>query len=610
MTIDTLEHLTVGSFLSTRHPCAIPKYQRGYAWVKKEVDDFCKDIDALLQGPGVAREHFFGSVVTSKIPAPQTQRGDYLEIIDGQQRLSTFFLTVSLLLRALEQIRQEADEAPDATTRDGAEAARVLWLNSFIEYEEIINNRIARCLRIKLSRIDAQFFEDLVHSRVNACPGPGQPSSHRRLFEARELIWKNLFQGFIDDGGSTPESKLNSVRTVKEAILSRCHLIHVRSDNRKDGYTLFKVLNDRGRDISDAEKLRASSLELLENYPVQQGYVENCWDSILQKKPETISAFLKAYFASKLGERPGRDLFRIYMEEFLDFENPAEVGDQQALQIRQVVDDIRTELDVYVLLAAGQWPFGNPGLGRWYQERVDRLINTLRHTLSLPLLLSAARVLPEERFAEMVVFIERLCFRHIVVEGAHAGALGESYNTAARRLREQGLAFDCEACYGELLALSTLTEAEFRPKLIEALAYKENNTARRRSILYLLTLAEDFFDWYNRGGNGVPSPNAANVIVDFDNLQVEHIYPQNPLPANVDTTMERLKHNLGNLTFFTPTDNRGARNDDFATKKALFQASGVKLNQALGRLTEPWDEFSFNERQRDLLNRACTIFLF
>src|SRR5690349_23382970 len=71
----------------------VPDYQREYVWTDKEVTQLLNDINEQIGG-GASREYFIGTVLVS----PMTQRNHY-EVIDGQQRLTTFFLLLSALKR-------------------------------------------------------------------------------------------------------------------------------------------------------------------------------------------------------------------------------------------------------------------------------------------------------------------------------------------------------------------------------------------------------------------------------------------------------------------------------------------------------------------------------
>src|SRR5713101_1725295 len=71
----------------------VPDYQREYVWTDKEVQQLLDDINEQIDA-GSSREYFVGTILVS----PMAQ--NHYEVIDGQQRLTTFFL----LLCALKQL--------------------------------------------------------------------------------------------------------------------------------------------------------------------------------------------------------------------------------------------------------------------------------------------------------------------------------------------------------------------------------------------------------------------------------------------------------------------------------------------------------------------------
>lgn len=70
----------------------VPKYQRFYRWRSENVSQFLSDIFDILSG--TISNHFFNSMVFIK-------NGDYLDIIDGQQRLITSILILHIKTRLL-----------------------------------------------------------------------------------------------------------------------------------------------------------------------------------------------------------------------------------------------------------------------------------------------------------------------------------------------------------------------------------------------------------------------------------------------------------------------------------------------------------------------------
>src|SRR5579863_873319 len=69
---------------------AVPDYQREYVWGEEEVEQLLMDI-RTEQGNDDETEYFIGSIVTCL-----NKQGRY-DLIDGQQRMTTIFLTLCAL---------------------------------------------------------------------------------------------------------------------------------------------------------------------------------------------------------------------------------------------------------------------------------------------------------------------------------------------------------------------------------------------------------------------------------------------------------------------------------------------------------------------------------
>jgi hypothetical protein len=69
----------------------VPDYQREYVWQEREVNQLLDDISEQLNGDAT-HEYFVGTILV----APTGER-NHFEVIDGQQRLTTFFLILCAL---------------------------------------------------------------------------------------------------------------------------------------------------------------------------------------------------------------------------------------------------------------------------------------------------------------------------------------------------------------------------------------------------------------------------------------------------------------------------------------------------------------------------------
>ena len=91
------EQLSSLSKLFTEHLFRIPDFQRGYAWTKKEIEDFWQDLLRLKP----QHNHYVGVLTLEKVKEPKystwlednwmiSSRGyTPFYVVDGQQRLTT-----------------------------------------------------------------------------------------------------------------------------------------------------------------------------------------------------------------------------------------------------------------------------------------------------------------------------------------------------------------------------------------------------------------------------------------------------------------------------------------------------------------------------------------
>ena len=81
----------------------VPDYQRGYSWERQQVQEFLEDLEEIQPG----RYHYTGTVVLctadSKEERWDTDGNAYVpvDVVDGQQRLTTTVLLLDAIQRAL-----------------------------------------------------------------------------------------------------------------------------------------------------------------------------------------------------------------------------------------------------------------------------------------------------------------------------------------------------------------------------------------------------------------------------------------------------------------------------------------------------------------------------
>lgn len=602
----TPESLSLGAILRTRFPLVVPPYQRAYAWEREEITDFVADIHELWsqreRGADV-HPQFFGGVVSVHSLIPGSTAGGEYRVVDGQQRLATFTFTIANVLRAYEAVAALAAREQDSATQAEATAHATVERGQLLQYQEVVGGSTVTRLRLRLSKIDDDYFKSIVFGRREA---PGNVASHKRLAYAERRIDRELIRPIVSDTSRSPRQKLDSLRNLLQALVDDCVCIHIISQEPGEAYRLFATLNDRGRALTDGDLLRTRTLELLEGWPDQQETVEKAWEPVLTGSYAEVDKFLRDRYASVVGIRaPSRDLYDRYKDRFLASDAPGSEHDAEA--IVSFVRKLRDEAPIYQALRAGEWPYDDSVVLQWHRDRLSRLVVTLGQETCLPLLLSLRCEVDEKVFVAALLAMERLSFRYLAV-GAHAGSLGDQYYRHAAAVRHDPTAFDVPAFVSDIEEFVARVAGDdvFRTGLRSRIRYSAS-TAQRRLVKHLLTTLDDFYPWESDGDDRLTPKTMGHY--DLDAIEIEHIYPQNPPPAERISELDELKHDIGNLSFWDPSDNKDAGNGSYAgTKRPLYEASKVQLNTHLAARHVEWNREQLEARADELIAATLRIY--
>jgi hypothetical protein len=206
----------------------IPPYQRPYAWGSDETLQLLDDlIEAATAQAG--EPYFLGSIV--RIRAPEETIG---QVVDGQQRLTT----LTILAAALR------DLADDPQERDAIAAAVYINPNPFKNQREAV--------RVLAHTEDRVFFREAIQ-----LPGStGKSSPPEAKTEAQKLMWSNA-QALR---GRILELHIVERQQIVTFLLNQCVLVIVETDSRDSALRIFRVLNDRGLDLSNSDVIKADLL--------------------------------------------------------------------------------------------------------------------------------------------------------------------------------------------------------------------------------------------------------------------------------------------------------------------------------------------------------------
>lgn len=587
------DYKSIGALFRDANVFSIPKYQRGYAWKENQLEDFIEDIKALLI-EGEQSEHFFGSLVCSQVEAVGGHEREN-QLVDGQQRLTTFVILASRLIRKYEElIKLDSDHVEYINQKIQELTER------YICYKKSVNKKTELIPRMTLSRRDKEFFASLIDGRILNC----ERESHNKLKFAADKIDKFIEELVID---KSIDEQLDSLGDIEKIINEKCNIIHMITSKVSDAYKLFQVINDRGEHLTHTDLIRAKTLGIADDNKSEHIFkdVEKTWDDLDRDLGLNLEKLLGDFYSSKTGDK-------VKPTAFYDQFVKKIIGESSVLpeHIYQLMSDLKIELRKAHQISNGEWPYADSKLNSWKRNRLRILVINLKHTHPIPLLLAATK-LDESKFYELVRVLEVFFFRYKHICKNKIDLATTRYLKACR-LIESG-DFIIQKFKEELrgLILKDATDEQFAIRIAE-LQYIDPKKGDNRGLRYLLMGLEDSWSWYIDGMKGGYSNKEKSInvsaVYEFSSMTLEHVYPQNP--SVKDLNIEEHLNSLGNLTLLDPSLNSSLGNLDYSEKYSfLVERSKLAINSDFANYPS-WNRENLLDRQKRLIDAAKSVFSF
>jgi hypothetical protein len=321
----------------------------------------------------------------------------------------------------------------------------------------------------------------------------------------------------------------------------------------------------------------------------------------MRPKSNEVLALLRAVYSVETGVRPPSKNFFDALQTHYSLVD-ATPSKNEMSRVLKVVKSIASAARTFEQVSAGKWPESKQAkVSSWDRDRLKRIVGTIRHKASVPLLLAASQELPPKALSEVVRTLELFLFRYVTICSGHPSSLGDALFAEAHAVHISGEEYDVASLRERLAQLQAAdaNDAKFKANLPEVLRYTKSNSL---VIRHFLTTLEDFKG--DRWRAGAPPSFDTSYTFDLDQLDVEHVHAQTPLVS--DSDLDHLTHEIGNLTFWHPDDNRGAKNASFTTKRQLYKKSKIRMTRELGENSE-WDAKAVLDRQARLVSQAMKV---
>lgn len=248
-----------------------PLFQRQFVWGKKEVDQLWKDVDEILDGTESTR--FLGALVLEVKTAGLAFQPDSTWIVDGQQRLTTLYIT--LLRIAHEADNAGADDLASTLYRqylfnqDGDYKWRPKLLPTLLDYRQF--NALFVGLASVTPRLQAAFGEDA-----------GQLNKANRLI--RSAVRERCM-----DGRTFCEVK---AKKLVATLLEKLKFVQIMLGDSQDPHQVFDSLNAQGVRLENKDLIRNIVFQPLAEQPAEaETLYRNKWVPLEEELKERFDSY-------------------------------------------------------------------------------------------------------------------------------------------------------------------------------------------------------------------------------------------------------------------------------------------------------------------------------
>ena len=536
----------------------VPVYQRRYTWGADEevqtlfddISDFIKERDASKTD----RYHFLGCAVLTG------DRDDELEIIDGQQRITTLFL----MLRAIyERIK---NEKVDEAAHFKKEIEQSIWI-----CDEMTGKPFFDQIRLEsrvISDDDNNILRDIIISG----------KADENAVDQYSVNYRKI-QDLLDEYATN--NSINGLYPFIMVLLNKVIMLPIISTNKEMALNIFATLNNRGKPLEDADIFKAAIYEHLSSDEEKKKFIDD-WKK-LEKDIQDVD-----------GESIQK-LFTYYM-----FYIRAIDGDTSTSVkgVRKYFGE-RDNKDIL-----------NPNL----MSHLSRMANIFRvayrcdeiegeewsHNLSIKKSLDILRYYPNEfwKYPVIVYYLEH----------GKEDNFAELFNSFLRKLTIQLMTRfvhtpNLNFIKSDVMRLDTEIPKSVDPSF-NFKSYDENifrdhlkNIKSNISRMVLALIA------YN---------NPKQIELLPYKWEIEHIFPKkyDTTYFNNSMTKEEIDRRIefiGNKIPFEKSLNIKASNDFFSVKKKHYSQSGIADALSLSEKTGNWSLEDIDDRNADIYSLVKTI---
>lgn len=568
----------INLFNTGKNQYIIPFFQRPYVWKIDDCENLYEDIEQIIaslhQFP--LKEHFIGTVITKPNSASTVSHAKF-DLVDGQQRLTTFALIIKALANSVDHNQENANYLYDNINKT------LYFKDSYgKDHYRIVHNRI-----------DTKYFNKVMVSNGNTVFS--EPTGTSKIVDN--------YKFFIQKFKSLSNDEINHYNDIIQGKFSAISMV---LDSHDDEQEIFDTINSLG--------VKLTTSELLKNYVFSDQQTKDLYEEFWQNVFESDEETIKFWNTKKTAGRVYRENIDVLLYCYLLIETQKDVSLEHLFKDYKVwlsakrpsekqmfLEKLKIYAEIYTSFPTGKEL--NNLMFDDFEKRFFHIIENLNITTIFPLILFLYSI--EKDVTERIKCLQML--ESYLVRRNITKMTTKNYNNLFISIIKTLSDRKDKTVYNTLAeTLSSFTEPTNKFPSDE-----EVKTAFSNSVLSNQHAKQTIFT--------IALYQIKTVLHDMtalssNSFSVEHIMPkkweENWSIALTDDQKNFRNHKLltlGNLTIITKNLNSKLRNSAWSNKKTILQTySALPLTTNYTSLPD-WSETTIVSRANDLEDIALKI---
>jgi uncharacterized protein DUF262/uncharacterized protein DUF1524 len=528
----------------------IPQYQRNYSWTKKQRDDLFGDI-LQIRGDQRSRSHFMATVVglESGKTVIATREHQVVDVVDGQQRLTTLILLLKSLSKALAQRQQDNPVAKE------------------LEQLLVKPDRVSSLL-LQTNHDSSNYFQNYLRT-----------GEHPESSRARTLADKELLRA-IEECESFVTEHSDDVRSSEDLVSllrNRLKFVFYEIDDEGQVYTVFEVLNSRGLEVSWFDRTKSILMGMV--FDSEEGNRKQVIDEIHDEWTEIYRC---------IGLRLGLSVESLRVAATLSLsECPSKpLGEEDAAETLKLI----SEGGLDKIIATTKWLHQvTESVDKLHKDRRRNAVTGIGQARLVAVSIHLRSDLTSSEKERILDRWERVSFRIYGIMGNDARTAVGDYVRLGWRIRNKRL--PSKEILSELESIGSKVSIQ---DAVKELRKVDCYTYWQSELLYFLNKYEEHLSrvsgqvFSNEQWNRIWEANASDSI--------EHILPQSDNKEYV--------HWLGNLTVLPPRLNSQLGKKRPVEKGESYRKTGLLVTGEVLDQLPKWGKTQIEEREDRLVKWA------